>query len=151
LKPDRLRKIITSAVKQSLKAYHPVLHDPLSFNDLISKEKVLLLNHYCQSYYQGLYGLMKNWPQDTLILQNHKVLRTTFPNQTDDSMDTGTTVTEIIKQFSSGKVHADYNYFSVICYLVDQRNQKQNPGIKKQWQQEIYKIYDQLHDPAISY
>ena len=39
LKPERLRKIITSAVKQSLKAYHPVLHDPLSFNDLISKEK----------------------------------------------------------------------------------------------------------------
>ena len=94
---------------------------------------------------------MKNWPQDTLIQQNHKVLRTIFSKQTDNFIETGTTVTEIIKQFSSGKIHADNDYFSVIRYLVDQRNQKQNPGIKKQWQQEIYKIYDQLHDPAISY
>ncbi|HEY4322374.1 MAG TPA: 16S rRNA (uracil(1498)-N(3))-methyltransferase [Mucilaginibacter sp.] len=37
VKVDRLNKIITSAIKQSLKAYHPVLNSPLSFNQLLSK------------------------------------------------------------------------------------------------------------------
>jgi 16S rRNA (uracil1498-N3)-methyltransferase len=36
-KAERLNKIITSAIKQSLKAYHPVLNEPLSFNQLITK------------------------------------------------------------------------------------------------------------------
>lgn len=31
-KIERLNKIITSAVKQSLKAYHPILHEAISFN-----------------------------------------------------------------------------------------------------------------------
>jgi 16S rRNA (uracil1498-N3)-methyltransferase len=34
---DRLLKVITAAVKQSLKAYHPVLNEMASFNDFISK------------------------------------------------------------------------------------------------------------------
>jgi 16S rRNA (uracil1498-N3)-methyltransferase len=32
VKVDRLNKIITSAIKQSIKAYHPVLNEPVSFN-----------------------------------------------------------------------------------------------------------------------
>ena len=35
-KIERLDKIITSAVKQSIKAYHPVLNEPLPLNKLIS-------------------------------------------------------------------------------------------------------------------
>lgn len=36
LRPDRLVKIITAAMKQSLKAYHPVLNDPAHFDKFIS-------------------------------------------------------------------------------------------------------------------
>src|SRR5471030_1715832 len=36
-KTDRLNKIITSAIKQSLKAYHPVLNEPVALNKLLSK------------------------------------------------------------------------------------------------------------------
>ncbi|MDP9078132.1 MAG: 16S rRNA (uracil(1498)-N(3))-methyltransferase [Bacteroidota bacterium] len=36
-KVERLNKIITSAVKQSIKAYHPVLNEPFSFSQLIKK------------------------------------------------------------------------------------------------------------------
>lgn len=34
-KVDRLAKIITSAIKQSVKAYHPVLNEPLTFAKLV--------------------------------------------------------------------------------------------------------------------
>ncbi|PWK80376.1 16S rRNA (uracil1498-N3)-methyltransferase [Mucilaginibacter oryzae] len=34
---DRLNKIITAAIKQSLKAYHPVLNEPLTLNQLLDK------------------------------------------------------------------------------------------------------------------
>src|SRR5476651_1185881 len=36
-KAERLNKIITSAIKQSLKAYHPVLNEPVSFNKCLSQ------------------------------------------------------------------------------------------------------------------
>jgi len=36
---DRLLKVITSAVKQSLKAYHPVLHEMTSFQQFISEKQ----------------------------------------------------------------------------------------------------------------
>ena len=35
---DRLEKVITSAMKQSIKAYHPVLHKPQSFKDFIKND-----------------------------------------------------------------------------------------------------------------
>jgi 16S rRNA (uracil1498-N3)-methyltransferase len=35
VKPERLRKVITSAVKQSVKAYHPVLNEPVNFKKFI--------------------------------------------------------------------------------------------------------------------
>lgn len=38
VKVDRLNKIITSAIKQSIKAYHPVLNEPVSFDQLIAKK-----------------------------------------------------------------------------------------------------------------
>ena len=38
VKPERLKKVITSAVKQSIKAYHPVLNDPVPFQKFIQKE-----------------------------------------------------------------------------------------------------------------
>jgi 16S rRNA (uracil1498-N3)-methyltransferase len=37
LKIDRLNKIVTSAVKQSIKAYHPVLNEAISFDKFIAK------------------------------------------------------------------------------------------------------------------
>jgi 16S rRNA (uracil1498-N3)-methyltransferase len=36
-KVDRLNKIVTAAIKQSLKAYHPVLNEPVSLNQLLDK------------------------------------------------------------------------------------------------------------------
>jgi 16S rRNA (uracil1498-N3)-methyltransferase len=38
IKAERLNKVITSAMKQSLKAYHPVLHQAKNFAELISRE-----------------------------------------------------------------------------------------------------------------
>jgi 16S rRNA (uracil1498-N3)-methyltransferase len=37
VKVDRLNKIITAAMKQSLKAYHPVLNEPVTFKQFLSK------------------------------------------------------------------------------------------------------------------
>ncbi|MGZ3873308.1 MAG: 16S rRNA (uracil(1498)-N(3))-methyltransferase [Mucilaginibacter sp.] len=37
VKTERLNKIITSAIKQSIKAYHPVLNEPLNFNQFLTK------------------------------------------------------------------------------------------------------------------
>jgi len=37
VKADRLNKIITAAIKQSLKAYHPVLNEQVTYNQLIAK------------------------------------------------------------------------------------------------------------------
>jgi 16S rRNA (uracil1498-N3)-methyltransferase len=37
LRTDRLNKVITSAVKQSLNSWHPILYQPLSFVDFIKK------------------------------------------------------------------------------------------------------------------
>ena len=36
-KTDRLNKIITSAIKQSIKAYHPVLNEAIAFNQFLKK------------------------------------------------------------------------------------------------------------------
>ena len=36
-KTERLNKIITAAIKQSLKAYHPVLNEPVSFNKFLAQ------------------------------------------------------------------------------------------------------------------
>ncbi|MBB6130211.1 16S rRNA (uracil(1498)-N(3))-methyltransferase [Mucilaginibacter lappiensis] len=36
-KVDRLNKIITAAIKQSIKAYHPVLNEPVKLNELLAR------------------------------------------------------------------------------------------------------------------
>ncbi len=41
IKPERLQKIITSALKQSLKTYHPVLNEAVKFN------------HFIQTFFDG--------------------------------------------------------------------------------------------------
>jgi 16S rRNA (uracil1498-N3)-methyltransferase len=38
IKADRLEKVITSAVKQSLQAYHPILHPAVSFTHFLQQE-----------------------------------------------------------------------------------------------------------------
>jgi 16S rRNA (uracil1498-N3)-methyltransferase len=38
VKPERLKKVITSAVKQSIKAYHPVLNEPQNFRNFIKQD-----------------------------------------------------------------------------------------------------------------
>ena len=38
VKPERLKKVITSAMKQSIKAYHPVLNDTVSFQKFIQQK-----------------------------------------------------------------------------------------------------------------
>lgn len=38
IKEDRLNKVITSAVKQSLQAYHPVINPQIAFTDFLKKE-----------------------------------------------------------------------------------------------------------------
>jgi 16S rRNA (uracil1498-N3)-methyltransferase len=37
VKVERLNKIITAAIKQSLKAYHPILNEPQTFDSLLSR------------------------------------------------------------------------------------------------------------------
>ena len=37
LRVDRLNKVITAAVKQSLNAYHPMLHEPVTFSDFMKQ------------------------------------------------------------------------------------------------------------------
>lgn len=37
IKPDRLNKVLTSAMKQSLKSFHPILEDKCTFEDIISR------------------------------------------------------------------------------------------------------------------
>ena len=38
VKTDRLIKVISSAMKQSLKAYHPQLNEAMSFTDMVTKD-----------------------------------------------------------------------------------------------------------------
>lgn len=38
VKPERLKKVITSAVKQSIKAYHPLLNEPVNFKNFIQAQ-----------------------------------------------------------------------------------------------------------------
>ena len=39
VKPDRLRKVITSAIKQSVKAFHPVLNEPVAFKKFLQRRQ----------------------------------------------------------------------------------------------------------------
>ncbi|NEU10342.1 16S rRNA (uracil(1498)-N(3))-methyltransferase [Flavihumibacter sp. R14] len=39
VKPERLKKVITSAVKQSVKAYHPVLNEPVTYKKFLQNRQ----------------------------------------------------------------------------------------------------------------
>lgn len=48
LKTDRLRKIIVAAMKQSLKAYLPILHEPLSFKQFMQLHRTTEVKYIAQ-------------------------------------------------------------------------------------------------------
>ena len=50
VKPDRLMKIVVAAMKQSLKAFHPVVHPSTSFKKFLAQDRTgSLLNAHCQN------------------------------------------------------------------------------------------------------
>ena len=61
LKLDRLNKVVTSAVKQSIKAYHPVLNVPLNFSELILKQSAAqkMIAHCENTYKTDITGELK--------------------------------------------------------------------------------------------
>lgn len=70
LRSDRLVKVITAAVKQSLKAYHPHLHEPVEFNNFISKgrEGQLFLAHLDENKPILLKDLCKKEGEVTILI-----------------------------------------------------------------------------------
>lgn len=47
VKEDRLNKVITAAVKQSMQAYHPVLHPTITFKEFISRQSGHVFIAHC--------------------------------------------------------------------------------------------------------
>ena len=73
IKTERLHKIVTSAVKQSIKAYHPVIHGALKFKDLIKKYQTFTGKKYlayCNDDMIKRVSLKDNYKkgEDALIL-----------------------------------------------------------------------------------
>ena len=70
VKEDRLNKVITSAVKQSLQAYHPVLNDAISFKSFISSTTAThkLIAHCVDGEPRKYIGEVSSPGQDYLIL-----------------------------------------------------------------------------------
>lgn len=69
IKPDRLNRVITAAMKQSLKAYHPLLEDLTSFKEFVSRgfNGYKLIAH-CQSDDLKSIGSILKPQTNTLIL-----------------------------------------------------------------------------------
>jgi 16S rRNA (uracil1498-N3)-methyltransferase len=70
IRHDRLNKVITAAVKQSLKAYHPVLNEMTPFDKFIS-EKIhgqLLIAHQEENEPVLLQQAYKNAPNVTILI-----------------------------------------------------------------------------------
>jgi len=73
IKTDRLNKIVTSALKQSIKAYHPVIHGALKFKELIKKYNAFAGKKYlayCHDDVSKRISLKDNYKkgEDALIL-----------------------------------------------------------------------------------
>lgn len=68
VKTDRLNRIITSAVKQSIKAYHPLLNEPVSFKKFISGQfdGQKLIAHCMEGSKNNLKELIK--PQGSYLV-----------------------------------------------------------------------------------
>jgi len=68
-KTERLAKVVTSAVKQSLKAYHPVMNNSIDFKKFIEQkfegEKFIA---YCSDEYRGSLKNIYRKGEDALIL-----------------------------------------------------------------------------------
>jgi 16S rRNA (uracil1498-N3)-methyltransferase len=67
IKPDRLKKVITAAMKQSLKAYHPVLNETIDFRKLIEQYKSGYIA-YCSDGFRDHLKTVYQKGEDTLIL-----------------------------------------------------------------------------------
>lgn len=69
IKKERLNKVITSAMKQSLKAYHPTLHEARSFKDFVSQEIPLrkFIAYVEEGEHPSLQSLYKQG-EDAIIL-----------------------------------------------------------------------------------
>ena len=69
VKTDRLKKVITSAMKQSVKAYHPVLNEASSFKDLVCRDHSMqkYIAYVEQGEHPALQTLYKNG-EDAIVL-----------------------------------------------------------------------------------
>lgn len=67
---DRLNRIITSAVKQSVKAYHPVLNEPVAFNKFLSSVSAgqKFIAHCAEGDKQPLKSLIKPGGSYTILI-----------------------------------------------------------------------------------
>jgi 16S rRNA (uracil1498-N3)-methyltransferase len=70
VKEDRLNKVITSAVKQSLQAYHPTLNDAIGFKEFISKTTAdyKMIAHCVEGESRGFISQVSKPGQHYLIL-----------------------------------------------------------------------------------
>jgi 16S rRNA (uracil1498-N3)-methyltransferase len=69
IKEDRLQKVITSAVKQSLQAYHPILNPAITFEQLLGRDinaKKLIAHCIEDEQRQYIKDLIK--PQDNYLI-----------------------------------------------------------------------------------
>jgi 16S rRNA (uracil1498-N3)-methyltransferase len=70
IKPERLEKVVTSAVKQSLKAYHPKLNDLQRFKDFIYEAKGMegakFIAHCREGEKQALWKIIK--PKEKVVI-----------------------------------------------------------------------------------
>lgn len=67
IKPERLKKVITAAMKQSLKAYHPVLNETIIFKKLIKQYKNGYIA-YCSDEFRDHLKSVYQKGEDALIL-----------------------------------------------------------------------------------
>jgi 16S rRNA (uracil1498-N3)-methyltransferase len=69
VKTERLTKVVTSAVKQSLKAYHPVVNDSVKFKKFIQQEfKGAKFIAYCSDEYRDSLKNIYEKGEDALVL-----------------------------------------------------------------------------------
>ncbi|NOX47465.1 MAG: 16S rRNA (uracil(1498)-N(3))-methyltransferase [Chlorobi bacterium] len=69
VKTERLFKVITSAVKQSLKAYHPVMNDAVEFKKFVRQEiKGAKFIAYCSDEYRDSLKNIYTKGEDALVL-----------------------------------------------------------------------------------
>ena len=68
VRTDRLRKILVAAMKQSLKAYLPILHEPISFKQFVQTPRINCLKYIAQGAEN--MPLKDNYqaPKDVLLL-----------------------------------------------------------------------------------